>query len=78
MAEIPIQIPKLSIAIHEATPLEWLVADGQSVHEDDPLFVLETDKVETEVNSPASGVVRWNAELGRAYPVGTRIGHIET
>ena len=78
MAEIEIKIPKLGIAIDEATPTEWLVEDGQPVNEGDPLFNVSTDKVETEVPSPASGIVYWDAELDEAYPVGTAIGCIRT
>jgi pyruvate/2-oxoglutarate dehydrogenase complex dihydrolipoamide acyltransferase (E2) component len=76
--EVPIQIPKLSLAIHEATPVGWVVADGQMVVEGDALYLVETDKVETEVTASASGVVHWEADLQEAYPVGTRIGRIET
>ena len=78
MSEIPVNIPKLGIAIDEATPTEWLIEDGQSVNEGEPLYVVATDKVETEVEAPATGVVRWTVELDEAYPVGTRIGSIRT
>ena len=78
MPEIPVNIPKLGIAIDEATPTEWLVEDGQPVNEGDPLYVVATDKVETEVEAPASGVVSWDVELDEAYAVGTRIGSIQT
>lgn len=78
MAEIPIQIPKQSIAIDEATLLEHLVEDGKRVEEGSPLFLIETEKVETEINASASGVVHWTAEVGQVYEVGTRIGHIDT
>jgi len=76
--EVPIQIPKVSIAIHEATPTEWLVADGETVTEGAPLFLVETEKVETEVTAAASGTVHWEAQLQETYPVGTRVGRIET
>ena len=76
--EVPIQIPKVSIAIHEATPIEWLVAEGQTVNEGDPLYLIETEKVETEVTAAVSGVVHWEAELNEVLPVGTRVGRIET
>ena len=78
MSEIPVNIPRLGVAIDEATPIEWLVEDGQSVNEGDPLYVVATDKAETEVEAPASGVVRWAVELDEAYAVGTRIGSIQT
>jgi pyruvate/2-oxoglutarate dehydrogenase complex dihydrolipoamide acyltransferase (E2) component len=78
MSEIPVNIPKVSVAIDEATPTEWIVADGQPVTEGQPLYVIATDKVETEVPAPASGIVHWDGELEQAYQVGTRIGWIKS
>ena len=48
------------------------------MNEGDPLFRIETEKVETEVASPASGVVHWTAAVDETYPVGTQIGVIDT
>lgn len=76
--KVPVQIPKVSMAIDEATPLEWYVPDGQQVTEGQPLFLLATDKTETDVTAPTSGVVHWDAELDQTYPVGTRLGWIES
>lgn len=78
MAEFPIRIPKVSMAIHEAILLAPCVDDGQKVEEEAPLFVIETDKVETEISSPTTGVVRWTAAFGETYAVGTQVGFIET
>lgn len=60
----------------EATILEWLVADGGTVERGQPLYILETDKVETEIESPAAGCLRHVGETGVIYPVGTLIGEI--
>jgi pyruvate/2-oxoglutarate dehydrogenase complex dihydrolipoamide acyltransferase (E2) component len=77
-AEIPVLLPKLTMAATEGTFVEWLVADGQRVNEDDPLYVIETEKVETEVAAVATGVLRCGpVEPGEVYPVGTRLGVIE-
>jgi pyruvate/2-oxoglutarate dehydrogenase complex dihydrolipoamide acyltransferase (E2) component len=78
MAEVPIRIPKVSMAIEEATLVDHLVADSKPVNDGEALFVVETDKVETEIEAPATGVIRWTAELGQLYEVGTQIGYIET
>ena len=72
-----IHIPKLGIAMTEGTIAQWLVADGTAVSAGEPLYVLETDKVENEIEAPASGVLRVLAGEGEAYPVGTHIGNIE-
>jgi pyruvate/2-oxoglutarate dehydrogenase complex dihydrolipoamide acyltransferase (E2) component len=60
----------------EATIVEWLVPDGGVVERGQPIYILETDKVETEVESPTSGCLRHVGEAGVVYPVGTLIGEI--
>lgn len=72
-----IHIPKLGISMTEGTIAQWLVADGTAVSAGEPLYVLETDKVENEIEAPASGVLRVLAAEGEAYPVGSHIGNIE-
>ena len=75
---VPLLMPKLSMAATEATFLEWLVADGAEVAEGDSIYSVSTDKVETEVESPATGVLRHgDAQVEVDYPVGTRLGSIE-
>jgi pyruvate/2-oxoglutarate dehydrogenase complex dihydrolipoamide acyltransferase (E2) component len=77
--EVPVNMPKLTMAATEATFLEWLVDDGSAVTEGDPIYTVATDKVESEVESPASGVLRHGkAEFEVDYPVGTVLGTIET
>ena len=77
-SEVPVLLPKLTMAAIEGTFVEWLVADGSRVAEDDPLYTIETEKVETEVASAASGVLRHGSvEPGEAYAVGTLLGVIE-
>jgi pyruvate dehydrogenase E2 component (dihydrolipoamide acetyltransferase) len=75
--EVPILMPKLTMAATEATFIEWLVADGTEVAEDEPLYLIETEKVENEVASAAAGIVRHGSvESGEDYPVGTQLGVI--
>jgi pyruvate/2-oxoglutarate dehydrogenase complex dihydrolipoamide acyltransferase (E2) component len=73
----PVNIPKLGWTMEQGTLTEWLVEDGVTVAEGNPLYMLETDKVENEITAPASGVLRQSAVAGEAYPVGTEIGTIE-
>jgi pyruvate/2-oxoglutarate dehydrogenase complex dihydrolipoamide acyltransferase (E2) component len=77
VADFPIRIPRVSMAVSEATLVEWLVAEGERVEEGQPLYIIETEKVEQEIDAPASGVVRWTAEFGETYEVGTQIGNLE-
>ncbi len=73
---VPILIPKLGVAVTSATVTEWLVADGDHVEEGQPLYTLATDKTETEIEAPASGVVSIECEVDVEYEVGTMIGEI--
>lgn len=74
---VPISIPKLGVAMTEGSVVEWLVADGAPVTAGEPLYLLETDKVENEIEAPTSGVLRVMAAAGAVYPVGTKIAEIE-
>lgn len=73
----PVRIPKLSLAISEAGLVEWLVDDGAAVAAGQALYVIETDKVETEIEASTSGVIHRIAEAGQTYPVGTEVATIE-
>jgi len=74
---IDIRIPKLGMEMTEATLAGWLVADGTSVAQDQPLYELETDKVSTEVTAPIAGLLRQIGEVGHVYPVGEVIARLE-
>ena len=78
MPEFTIRIPRASVAISEAVLVDTLVEEGGHVAEGDPLFVIATEKVESEVVAGASGTVRWTGVLEEAYEVGAEIGTIET
>lgn len=71
-----ILIPKLGVAMTEATLVEWLVPDGGTVAAGDGLYLLETEKVETEVDSPVAGTIQILGQPGETYPVGTHIATI--
>jgi pyruvate/2-oxoglutarate dehydrogenase complex dihydrolipoamide acyltransferase (E2) component len=78
MPSFTVRIPRTSVAVAEATLRELLVEDGGLVTEGEPLFVVETEKVETEVDAGASGRVHWSGSIGCVYEIGTEIGSIET
>lgn len=77
MPDFTLRIPRVSVAISEATLIDQLVGEGDHVEEGSPLFVIETEKVETEIVAGASGTVHWTGELQTVYPVGAEIGVIE-
>jgi len=70
-------LPKIGFSMTEGTLSEWLVKDGAQVAAGAPLFSLESDKSTTEVEAPASGVLRVLKAVGESYPVGTVLGVIE-
>ena len=55
---------------------EWLVADGTTVREGQPLYNLESDKSVEEIPAPASGTLRILMAPGAEYNVGTVLGEI--
>jgi len=71
-----IKIPKLGMAVDEATLSEWLVSDGDRVDVATPIYVASTDKVDQEITSPAAGTIRLIGELEQTYPVGTLVAEI--
>jgi pyruvate/2-oxoglutarate dehydrogenase complex dihydrolipoamide acyltransferase (E2) component len=75
---VPINIPKLGVSMSEGTLIEWLVPDGSTVSEGQEIYRLETDKVENDVESPASGTLRITGIEGEIYAVGDSIGEIES
>lgn len=72
-----IVLPKLGFSMNEGQVAEWLAEDGAQVTEGQPLFLLEADKSTNEVEAPATGILRIEADVGETYDVGTVIGYIE-
>ncbi|MGI9163650.1 MAG: 2-oxoglutarate dehydrogenase, E2 component, dihydrolipoamide succinyltransferase [Mycobacterium sp.] len=56
-ASIPVLMPTLGESVTEGTVTRWLKKVGDSVAVDEPLVEVSTDKVDTEIPSPASGVL---------------------
>lgn len=73
----PLNIPKLGVSMTEGTLVEWLASDGDTVTPGQALYRIETDKVESDVESPVSGTLRIKGEEGETYDVGTMIGEID-
>jgi len=76
-AVVEVVLPKFGWTMEEATLVEWLKEAGEQVAEGEPLFVIETDKANQEVEAPASGVLsEVRAGEGESIPVGAVIGLI--
>lgn len=57
MANFNILMPKLGESIQEGTITKWFVKEGDTIEEDDMLFEVATDKVDSEIPSPVDGVI---------------------
>ena len=57
MSNFEIVMPKLGESIQEGTITKWFVKEGDSIEEDDMLFEVATDKVDSEIPSPVDGII---------------------
>jgi pyruvate/2-oxoglutarate dehydrogenase complex dihydrolipoamide acyltransferase (E2) component len=72
-----VRIPQAGSEMDEGELTEWLVPSGTRVDEGQPVYVLATDKVEMDVEAPASGILHHIGEAGQVYPVGTVVARID-
>ena len=71
-------LPKWGLTMEEGTISSWSRNVGEAVTEGEVIAVIETDKIETELPSPTSGVLTARlVEEGATVPVGTVIAIIE-
>jgi 2-oxoglutarate dehydrogenase E2 component (dihydrolipoamide succinyltransferase) len=79
MSEFKIQMPKLGESVQEATITKWFVKEGDRIEEDDSLFEVATDKVDSEIPSPVDGVVKKIFfQVNSLVPVGETVAIIQT
>ena len=69
-------LPKTGIYEGDVTLIEWLVPEGGEVAIGDPLFLMESEKIEMEIESDTDGWLHREADGGLEAPIGTRIGAI--
>ena len=72
-----LRIPQAGSEMDEGELVEWLVPSGTRVEEGQPVYVLATDKVELDVEAPASGIFHHVGEVGHVYSVGTVVARID-
>ncbi|HYR83174.1 MAG TPA: dihydrolipoamide acetyltransferase family protein [Terriglobia bacterium] len=58
MADTKVIMPQMGESIFEGTITKWLKKKGDKIQRDEPLFEISTDKIDSEIPSPASGVVQ--------------------
>ncbi len=79
MAKIDMTMPQMGESIAEGTILKWLKKAGDKVERDETLLEISTDKVDSEIPAPVSGVIaEILVEEGKTVNVGTPIARIET
>jgi len=76
---LEVTMPQMGESVVEGTVTKWLVKEGDRVAEDQPLCEISTDKVDTEIPSPGSGVIeRLVAAEGQTLPIGAVIAVIDS
>ncbi len=77
MARVEITMPQMGESITEGTVVEWHKKPGERIEQDETLLEIGTDKVDTDVPSPAGGVVvEILVEEGETVDVGTLLAVI--
>jgi len=77
MAETKVIMPQMGESIFEGTLTKWLKKAGDPVKRDEPLFEISTDKIDSEIPAPASGVLqRILVQEGQTVEINTVVGII--
>ncbi len=70
-------MPSMGEGINEATLVKWLKKKGDQIKKDEPLLEVSTDKVDTEIPSPAAGfLLELLATEGDTIPVNATIAWV--
>ena len=78
MPIVSVRIPQMGEGLQEALLVEFIKKPGDVVRRDEALYVMETDKATTEVESPYSGrLVEWTAKEGTVLAIGTEVARME-
>jgi pyruvate/2-oxoglutarate dehydrogenase complex dihydrolipoamide acyltransferase (E2) component len=76
---VEVVMPQMGESVVEGTITNWLVKEGDTVTEDQPLVAISTDKVDAEIPSPSAGIIgRIVAQEGETLPIGALLAVIET
>jgi pyruvate dehydrogenase E2 component (dihydrolipoamide acetyltransferase) len=74
---IDVVMPQMGVSVSEGTITKWLKQEGEQVAADEALLEISTDKVDTEVPSPGSGIVQQIlVQEGETVEVGTKLAVI--
>src|SRR3989442_15460577 len=71
-------MPQMGESIVEGTLTKWLKKPGERIERDEPLFEISTDKVDTEIPSPAAGTLaEILVEEGKTVGINTIVARID-
>jgi 2-oxoglutarate dehydrogenase E2 component (dihydrolipoamide succinyltransferase) len=74
---IDVVMPQMGVSVSEGTIIKWLKNEGETVEADEALLEISTDKVDTEVPSPGTGIVqKILVQEGETVDVGTKLATI--
>ena len=74
---IDVDVPEMGESVSEVTVLEWLKGEGDFVEKDEPICVLETDKANVDLPSPASGTLQQVKQVDDTLNVGELLARID-
>ncbi len=73
-----VELPKWGMTMQDGTVSEWVKGAGDSVSEGDVIAIIETEKVDADLEAPESGVLKEIlVEAGQTVEVGTVLARIE-
>jgi len=75
---IEIKVPSVGESVTEALLAQWFKKDGDLVKKDEPLFVIETDKVTLEVVAEDDGILAIKVPEGETVAIGAVVGTLDT
>ncbi len=74
---VEVTVPQVGESITEGILAEWVAKDGAAVAMDDPLFILETDKVTMTINAEIAGRLAISVAAGETVEVGQKVATID-
>jgi len=76
--QVELKVPEVGESVKEAILAEWYKKEGDYVKKDEPVFVIETDKVTLEVPADQSGVLHILVQEGETVEIGKVVGTLDT
>lgn len=78
MALIPVYMPKFGMTMTHGVITQWHKQEGERIEQGQPLLAVETEKVNVDVEAPASGtIVEISFEIDAEVEVGAVVAYIE-